>query len=80
MTDVQNLQEDTSKRNDKGLKGQLPEALYAFRAGGATTNLIFVITEPTEKNWEHGKHLLMVFIDCKQAFDSVRKEEIWKSL
>jgi hypothetical protein len=34
----------------------------------------------TEKNWEHGKELLLVFVDNKKAGDSVKREEIWKSL
>jgi hypothetical protein len=28
----------------------------------------------------NGKELLMVFIDCKKAFDSMKREEVWKSL
>jgi hypothetical protein len=31
-----------------------------------------------EKNWEHGKEFLIVFIDYKKEFDSVKKEEIAK--
>jgi hypothetical protein len=33
-----------------------------------------------KKNWEYGKEFLMVFTDYKKAFDSVKREEIWKSL
>jgi hypothetical protein len=32
-----------------------------------------------EKNGEYGKGFLMVFIDCKKAFDSTKSEEIRES-
>jgi hypothetical protein len=37
------------------------EKLYAFRAGTATTDLIFGIGQLTEKNWEYGQEFLMAF-------------------
>jgi hypothetical protein len=51
----------------------MAEELYAFRAGRATTDLFFGIRQMIEKNWEYGKDFLMVFIDCKKAFDSVKR-------
>jgi hypothetical protein len=42
--------------------------------------LLFGIRQLIQKNWEHGKEFLMVFVDYKKAFDSVKKEEISKSL
>jgi hypothetical protein len=33
-------------------KGELAEELHAFRAGRATTDLIFEIRQLIEKNWE----------------------------
>jgi hypothetical protein len=51
-----------------------------FRTGGATTDLIFGIRQLIEKNWEYGKEFLMLFSNYKKAFDSVKREEIRKSL
>jgi hypothetical protein len=31
-----------------------------------------------EKNWEYGKEFLAVFVDYKQAFDSVKKKKFGK--
>jgi hypothetical protein len=33
-----------------------------------------------EKNWEYGEEFLMVSIDYKKAFNSVKREEICKRL
>jgi hypothetical protein len=33
-----------------------------------------------DNNCEHRKEFLMVFIDYKKAFDSVKREEMWESL
>jgi hypothetical protein len=80
VSNIQILREDTSKQNDKGNQGKMAKLLYAFRADGATTDLIFGRRLPIEKNREYGKELLMAFIDYKRAFDSVKREEIWKSV
>jgi hypothetical protein len=64
----------------KEIKGQLAEELYAFRAGRATTDLIFEIRQLIEKNWEYGNEFLMLFIDYKKPSDSVKREKICKSL
>jgi hypothetical protein len=64
----------------KEIKGKKAEELHALRAGRVATHLIFGIKQLNEKNWEYGKESLMVFINYKKAFDSVKREEIWKSL
>lgn len=33
-----------------------------------------------EKHYEFNKNLYMVFIDYKQAYDSVHREELWKAM
>jgi hypothetical protein len=64
----------------KEVKEKLAEELYACRRGRATTDLIFGKRQVIEENWEYREECLMVFIDCKKAFDGVKTEEICKSL
>jgi hypothetical protein len=64
----------------KEIKGKLAGELYEFRAGKATTDLIFGIRQLIEKNLEYGREFFVVFFCYKKAFGSVKKEKIWKSL
>jgi hypothetical protein len=48
------------------IKGKLTEEIYALRQGWATTDLIFGTRQIIEKNWEHGKEFVMIFIDYKK--------------
>jgi hypothetical protein len=69
-----------AKKTTKEIKGKLAEELYMFRASWANRDLIFELRQSTEKNWEYGKEFLMVIIHYKKAFDTVKREEIWKSV
>jgi hypothetical protein len=64
----------------KEIEGKLAEELYTFKAGKATRDLISGMRQVTEKNCKYGEEFLMVFIDYKKAFNSVKKEEIRKNL
>jgi hypothetical protein len=64
----------------KEIKGKLAEELYTFKAGTATTELIFGIRQLTKKKWEYGNKFLMTFRDYKTAYDSMKRKETWKSL
>jgi hypothetical protein len=79
MSDIKNLGEDTSKQNNKGNKRKLAEERYTFRSARSTTDLFFGIRQLIEKNWEYGKEFTLVFIDCKKASESMKREEIWKT-
>ncbi|VVC27148.1 Endonuclease/exonuclease/phosphatase,Reverse transcriptase domain [Cinara cedri] len=51
-----------------------------FRKNKSTTDHIFVIRQIMEKSYEFAKDLHMVFVDYKQAYDSIIREKLWKVL
>jgi hypothetical protein len=51
-----------------------------FRKNKSTTDHILVIRQIMEKSYEFTKDLHMVFIDYKQAYDSIDRERLWKIL
>jgi hypothetical protein len=53
---------------------------YRFRRGKSTTDHVFALRQIMSKYYEFGKDLHLVFLDYKQAYDSVDREDIWKAL
>ena len=51
-----------------------------FRRNRSTTDHIFTIKQIMEKYWEYGKNLYQLFIDFKQAYDSIHRPSIWRIL
>ncbi|XP_025196768.1 uncharacterized protein LOC112595684 [Melanaphis sacchari] len=51
-----------------------------FRRGKSTTDHVFALRQIMSKYYEFGKDLHLVFVDYKQAYDSVDREELWKTL
>lgn len=51
-----------------------------FRKNKSITDHIFVIMQVMDKSYEFAKDLHMVFIDYKQAYDSIDRERLWKIL
>ncbi|CAH1721690.1 unnamed protein product [Aphis gossypii] len=51
-----------------------------FRKNKSTTDHIFVLRQVMERSYEYAKDLHMVFIDYKQAYDSIDREILWKIL
>jgi len=47
-----------------------------FRHNRSTTDHIFCIHQILEKKWEYNEavHHLFILVDCKKAYDSVRRE------
>jgi len=51
-----------------------------FRMGRSTIDHIFIITQIMEKYYEYARDLHMIFVDYKQAYDSITRKELWGSL
>lgn len=51
-----------------------------FRKGRSTTDQIFILKQVMEKHYEFNKDLYMVFVDYRQAYDSIHREELWKAM
>jgi len=50
-----------------------------FMRGRSTTDHIFTIRQIMKK-YEYGQNLYMVFINFKQAYDSVNRQQLWTAL
>ena len=61
------IQDRIQRREEEILK----EEQAGFRKGRGTTDHIFTFSQRVEKMWEKNKDIHCVFIDFKQAFDSV---------
>jgi len=48
-----------------------------FRRNRSTTDHIFCIRQILEKNWEHNEAVHQLFIDIKNAYNSVRREALY---
>jgi hypothetical protein len=46
----------------------------------STTDQIFCICEILEKKWEYNETVHQLFVDCKKAYDSVRREVLYNIL
>lgn len=51
-----------------------------FRPGRSTTNHISTLRRILEKSWEFNIDIHVLFIDFKQAYDSVKREELFKAM
>lgn len=51
-----------------------------FMSGRSTIDHIFTLKQVIEKYHEFNRPLHLIFIDFKQAYDSVQRTEIWRSL
>ena len=49
-------------------------------AFGATGRLLFFIRQMLEKKWEYNEEVHQLFIEFKKAYDSVRREVLYKIL
>ncbi|KAL4104440.1 hypothetical protein QTP88_019741 [Uroleucon formosanum] len=51
-----------------------------FRKGKSTVDHIHTIRQLAEEHYEYNKDLHLVFIDFKQAYDSINRKQLWKVL
>jgi len=51
-----------------------------FTRGKSTTDHIFTIRQIMKKYYEHDKDLYMIFVDFKQVYDSVNRQQLWTAL
>src|SRR5699024_8582339 len=51
-----------------------------FSSGRSTTDLIFVLRQLAEKYYEFDRDLHFVFIDFRQAYDSIDRDALWRTL
>jgi hypothetical protein len=51
-----------------------------FRPDKSTTDQLFIVRQIMEKNWGHGLDLHMLFVDFKQAFDSVNRRKLLEEM
>lgn len=68
------------KRLERYAEETIGEYQSGFRKGRSTIDHIFVVRQLMEKHYEYAKDLHMVFVDYKQAYDSVNREKLWEAL
>lgn len=54
-------------------------ALNSFK-GKSTIDHVFTLRQLIEKHYEYNKPLHLLFIDFKQAYDSIKRKPLWKSM
>ena len=59
---------------------ELGDYQAGFRRGRSTIDQIFTIRQALEKNWEYDRDSWHIFVDFKQAYDSIHRESLWKIL
>ena len=55
----------------------LGEYQAGFRQGRSTNDQLFIIRQIIEKMWEYNKYHVHMFIDFKQAYDSIHRPSMW---
>lgn len=68
------------KRLEIYAKDIIGEYQCGFTREKSTTDHIFTIRQIMEKYYEHDKELFMIFVDFKQAYDSINRQKLWTAL
>ena len=68
------------ERLQKLAEEELPESQCGFRKSRGCSDMVFTVRQIIEKSWEHRAKSFLVFIDLKNAYDSVPRAALWKVL
>ena len=68
------------ERLRSAIEDELDDSQAAFRTGRQTGDNIFVVRNIIERKIEEDEELFLTFIDLRAAFDTIEREQIWKSL
>ena len=61
-------------------KENIGDLQCGFRRNRSTVDHILFIRQIPEKKWEYNEEVLQLFIDFKEAYDSVRRDTLYKIL
>jgi sorting nexin-29 len=50
----------------------------SFRIGRSTIDQLFTVKQILEKCWEHSIKVYQIYVDFKQAYDSINREMLYK--
>jgi sorting nexin-29 len=56
----------------------LGEYQGGFRAGRSTTDQLFTVKQILEKWWEFSINVYQIYVDFKQAYDSIQLEKLYR--
>ena len=58
----------------------LSEQQAGFRSNRSTTHQIFTVRQILEKHWEFNTDIYQLYIDFRQAYDSIHRPSMWAIL
>lgn len=64
----------------KDTENTLGDYQNGFRKGRSTVDAIHILRQITEKSYEYNIDMQIIFIDFKQAFDQLKREQLMKDL
>ena len=62
------------------VEDEMEEEQMGFRWGRSTVDAIFTLRMEAERKWKYGKKMVMSFLDISKAYDSIKRETVWKEM